>query len=86
MSEPFHDDGGVFHHADGTNIAAGMNAQRHSYASYASFNDPDGNGWILQEVTARLSADIKAGDSRFAPQLVSWITGSDASGDDEPHR
>ncbi|MGV9350603.1 glyoxalase, partial [Streptomyces spiralis] len=27
---------------------------RASYGSFAAFNDPDGNGWILQEVTTRL--------------------------------
>ena len=35
----------------------GQSAGRHpdgsSYASYASFDDPDGNGWLLQEVTVR---------------------------------
>jgi catechol 2,3-dioxygenase-like lactoylglutathione lyase family enzyme len=32
----------------------GPDPQRASYASYASFEDPDGNGWTLQEVTTRL--------------------------------
>ena len=34
--------------------APSLDAQRRSYASYASFRDPDGNGWLLQEITARL--------------------------------
>jgi catechol 2,3-dioxygenase-like lactoylglutathione lyase family enzyme len=76
ISEPFHDTGGVFHHADEKCQASGLNPLRQSYASYASFNDPDGNGWLLQEVTARLSGDIKAGDRRFARQLVNWISGA----------
>jgi catechol 2,3-dioxygenase-like lactoylglutathione lyase family enzyme len=33
----------------------GPDPQRASYASYASFEDPDGNGWTLQEVTTRLA-------------------------------
>jgi catechol 2,3-dioxygenase-like lactoylglutathione lyase family enzyme len=32
----------------------GPDPERTSYASYASFEDPDGNGWTLQEVTNRL--------------------------------
>jgi catechol 2,3-dioxygenase-like lactoylglutathione lyase family enzyme len=75
VSEPFHDDGGVFHHANGECVMGGPNPQRQSYASYASFRDPDGNGWLLQEITARLSADIKAGDIRFTRQLVNWLSG-----------
>lgn len=33
---------------------AGPDPERTSYASYASFEDPDGNGWTLQEITTRL--------------------------------
>jgi hypothetical protein len=32
----------------------GPDPERGSYASFASFSDPDGNGWMLQEVTTRL--------------------------------
>jgi catechol 2,3-dioxygenase-like lactoylglutathione lyase family enzyme len=70
ISEPFHDTGGVFHHADGKGVASGLNPQRKSYASYASFSDPDGNGWVLQEVTARLSGDVRLGDSRFTKEVL----------------
>ena len=31
----------------------GPDPQRRSYLTYASFSDPDGNGWLLQEVTNR---------------------------------
>jgi hypothetical protein len=54
----------------------GLNPQRQSYASYASFNDPDGNGWLLQEVTARLSPDLKLGDARFTSQVLNAIFGA----------
>ena len=46
-SEVFHFDGE--HHP-----VAGPEPERHSYGSYASFSDPDGNRWILQEVKTRL--------------------------------
>ena len=54
VSEIFHDAGGVFHHAGTTGRLRGPDPQRKSYASFAAFNDPDGNGWFLQEVTQRL--------------------------------
>jgi predicted enzyme related to lactoylglutathione lyase len=76
ISEPFHDPGGVFHHADGKGVVGGMNPTRQSYASYASFSDPDGNVWVLQEITARLSADIKVGDPRFTPEVLEAIFGT----------
>jgi hypothetical protein len=63
ISEPFHDTGGIFHHAGGGFLANGPNPQRKSYASYASFSDPDGNGWVLQEVSVRLTGDLGPGES-----------------------
>jgi catechol 2,3-dioxygenase-like lactoylglutathione lyase family enzyme len=42
----------VFHLAGGR--APGPDPQRRSYQSYASFTDPDGNEWQLQEITTRL--------------------------------
>jgi hypothetical protein len=42
VGEPFHDAGGVFHHANGVGIIAGMNPERKSYASLMSFSDPMG--------------------------------------------
>ena len=32
----------------------GPDPEGRSYASFASFSDPDGNGWVLQEITTRL--------------------------------
>jgi catechol 2,3-dioxygenase-like lactoylglutathione lyase family enzyme len=54
ISEVFHDAGGVFHHAGTEARVAGPDPERRSYSSFASFSDPDGNGWILQEITTRL--------------------------------
>jgi hypothetical protein len=54
VSEVFHDAGGVFHYAGNDGRAPGPDPKRRSYASFASFSDPDGNGWLLQEITTRL--------------------------------
>lgn len=54
VSEVFHDAGGVFHHAGEVDRVPGPDAERTSYGSFASFSDPDGNGWVLQEITVRL--------------------------------
>ncbi|MEV4138445.1 VOC family protein [Dactylosporangium sp. NPDC049742] len=53
VSEVFHDAGGVFHHAGTTARVAGPHPQRQSYGSFLSFEDPDGNTFVLQEVTSR---------------------------------
>ncbi|MEI5011100.1 VOC family protein [Streptomyces sp. PmtA] len=52
--EVFHDAAGVFHRAGTANRVPGPDPERRSYSSFASFSDPDGNGWIVQEVTERL--------------------------------
>jgi predicted enzyme related to lactoylglutathione lyase len=54
VTEIFHDADGVFHHAGTTARVPGPDPERRSYCSFASFSDPDGNGWMLQEVTTRL--------------------------------
>ena len=54
VTEVFHDAGGVFHHAGDESRAPGPASDHKSYGSFASFNDPDGNEWFLQEVTTRL--------------------------------
>jgi hypothetical protein len=41
-------------HLDGSGFAPGPDPERRSYNSYATFSDPDGNGWLLPEITARL--------------------------------
>jgi catechol 2,3-dioxygenase-like lactoylglutathione lyase family enzyme len=54
VSEVFHDATGVFHHAGTEGRESGPAPENASYGSFASFSDPDGNGWLLQEVTQRL--------------------------------
>jgi catechol 2,3-dioxygenase-like lactoylglutathione lyase family enzyme len=53
VSETFHDAGGVFHHAGSDGRLAGPAPEHGDYGSFASFSDPDGNGWLLQEVKVR---------------------------------
>ncbi|MGS2641946.1 VOC family protein [Streptosporangium sp. LJ11] len=63
VSEIFHDAGGLFYHGhDGGEVAhqiegqgpmAGPHPDHADYGSYATFSDPDGNGWVLQEVKKR---------------------------------
>jgi catechol 2,3-dioxygenase-like lactoylglutathione lyase family enzyme len=65
VSEVFHDAGGVFHHAGSQSRVSGPDPERHSYGSFLSFSDPDGNGWVLQEVTTRLPGRIDSGATTF---------------------
>jgi catechol 2,3-dioxygenase-like lactoylglutathione lyase family enzyme len=44
----------VFHFDGDHNVVPGQDAERPSYGSYASFSDPDGNRWVLQQVKSRL--------------------------------
>jgi catechol 2,3-dioxygenase-like lactoylglutathione lyase family enzyme len=67
----------VFHAADGEysgkhepfllgrDRASGPDPERRTYQSYASFSDPDGNGWLFQEVTARAPGRVE-GDTNFS--------------------
>jgi catechol 2,3-dioxygenase-like lactoylglutathione lyase family enzyme len=54
VSDVFHDVGGVFYHAGTEGRVPGPDPQGRSYSSWASFSDPDGNRWMLQELTTRL--------------------------------
>ena len=45
---------GEFFHVDENGVAPGLDPQRRTYRSYAPFADPDGNEWVLQEITERL--------------------------------
>ena len=54
VSEVFHDVGGIFHHGGTDGRLPGPDPQGHSYGTWASFSDPDGNSWLLQEIKTRL--------------------------------
>ena len=55
VSEVFH---GTAFSADPTRRLPGADPERKSYGSYASFSDPDGNEWVLQELTDRLPGRV----------------------------
>ena len=54
VSEVWHDETGIFHHGGTEGRVPGPDPQGNSYGSWASFTDPDGNGWLLQEIKERL--------------------------------
>jgi predicted enzyme related to lactoylglutathione lyase len=74
VSDPFHDVGGIFHHSNGEGIIDGPNPERKSYASFATFQDPDGNQWTLQEITARLPG--RRHGTSFTKQLQEAVWGA----------
>ncbi len=68
VSEAFHGAGDVHAGPDepylfGSKRVSGADPQRGSYRSFASFSDPDGNGWLLQEITTRLPGRVEGGTS-----------------------
>jgi catechol 2,3-dioxygenase-like lactoylglutathione lyase family enzyme len=54
VSEVFHYAGGPFNNSVENPRVGGRDPQGRSYFTFASFEDPDGNGWLLQEITTRL--------------------------------
>jgi catechol 2,3-dioxygenase-like lactoylglutathione lyase family enzyme len=67
VSDVFHEGtpGARFHDATDGRIS-GPASDRKSYGSFVSFTDPDGNGWLLQEVTTRLPGRIDSAATSFA--------------------
>jgi catechol 2,3-dioxygenase-like lactoylglutathione lyase family enzyme len=73
VSQVFHDAGGSLAGGffAGTEARApGPDPQGRSYASYASFTDPDGNGWLLQEIKERLPGRVWPMDVAALGQLL----------------
>ena len=69
VSEVFHDAGGVYSGPDepflfGRLRVTGPDPDHRSYRSFASFHDPDGNGWLFQEITTRLPGRV-TGDTKY---------------------
>ena len=58
VSEVFHDEGGVFHHRGTDCRVPGPDPKGRSYSTWVSFSDPDGNGWLLQEIKTRLPGRV----------------------------
>ena len=71
ISQVFHDAGGVYAGTDepylfGRLRVSGPDPEHRSYRSFASFHDPDGNGWLFQELTTRLPGRIDYATTTFA--------------------
>jgi catechol 2,3-dioxygenase-like lactoylglutathione lyase family enzyme len=70
VSEVFHNEG-VYAGTDETYLfgsvrVSGPDPEHRSYRSFASFKDPDGNGWLFQEITTRLPGRIDSTATTFA--------------------
>lgn len=70
VSEVFHDADGVYHRAGTTNRTPGPDPERRSYSSWASFQDPDGNRWLMQEITTRLPGRVAEVDDDTLADLL----------------
>ena len=68
VSEVFHagTPGAQFQPESAGGRVSGLAPDDASYGSFATFSDPDGNGWLLQEITTRLPGRIDAADTAFA--------------------
>jgi catechol 2,3-dioxygenase-like lactoylglutathione lyase family enzyme len=85
VSEVFHSDG-VYAGKDepylfGRRRISAPDAEHGSYRSFASFRDPDGNGWLFQEVTTRLAGRIDSASTTFASanDLAEAFRGAEAA-------
>ena len=86
ISEVFHVAAGVFTGSDepylfGRRRVSGPAPDHSSYQSFASFKDPDGNGWLLQEITTRLPGRIDPAATSFgsASDLASALRRAEAA-------
>jgi len=72
VSEVFHEGapGARFHHDGPDGRVSGAAPEHASYGSFVSFSDPDGNGWLCQEITTRLPG-------RVDPAVTSFSSASD---------
>ena len=74
----------IFHFAKGPGpfggVVSGPAPDHGSYGSYATFSDPDGNGWLLQEVTTRFPGRV-AGDTTYVsvPELAQALRRAEAA-------
>ena len=77
----FHDPTGNFNRFDPRVRAAGPDPERGTYASFVAFDDPDGNGWVLQEVTARFPGRLDPASTTFASErdLASALARAEAA-------
>ncbi len=86
ITEVFHDEAGVYAGTDqpylfGRRRVSGRDPEYRSYRSFASFSDPDGNGWLLQEITTRLPGRLDPAATSFgsAHDLASALRRAEAA-------
>ncbi|HST09685.1 MAG TPA: VOC family protein [Terriglobales bacterium] len=81
VSEVFHYAGGPFNNAVEKPRVAGRDPEGRSYFSFASIEDPDGNRWLLQEITTRLPGRIDSAATTFssASDLASALRRAEAA-------
>jgi catechol 2,3-dioxygenase-like lactoylglutathione lyase family enzyme len=74
VSEVFHFRGGPFNNSMENPRVEGIDSERRSYFSFASFEDPDGNEWLLQEITMRLPGrEWKSTQAMDVPTLAELL-------------
>ena len=83
VSEVFHSGtpGAQFQPDGASGRVGGLAPDRASYGSFATFSDPDGNGWLLQEVTTRLPGRVDSATTSFdsATDLASALRRAEAA-------
>ena len=83
VSEVFHPGtpGAQFQPDGSSGRLSGPAPDHGSYRSFATFNDPDGNGWLIQEVTARLPGRVDGSDTTFTSttELASALRRAEAA-------
>jgi catechol 2,3-dioxygenase-like lactoylglutathione lyase family enzyme len=83
ISEVFHagTPGAQFQTDSGSGRVSGPAPDQASYGSFATFSDPDGNGWLVQEVTTRVPGRIGAGTTTYgsANDLASALRRAEAA-------
>ena len=71
----------VFHRGGPTGRLSGPDPERRSYGSFISFADPDGNSWLVQEVTVRLPGRVNTDVTQFtsATELAGALRRAEAA-------
>lgn len=79
VGEIFHDATGVFHHAGTADRIPGPAPDRRSYGSFMSMTDPEGNEWVVQEITQRIPGRITQASYGARADLASALRAAAAA-------
>jgi hypothetical protein len=81
VSDVFHDSSGGYNRFDRGLRATGPDPERRTYASFLSFEDPDGNECQLQEITSRLPGRVNAAHTSYssAAELAAALKRAEAA-------